>query len=128
MSLVSDWSVFYVYNCRHTNPPKNKYTVIFTVPDGFLGFLINSEINPFIRNKSYLMACIADIKRSTNGFLHHDSYVDCRQMFVFDDGELIHHVGQVCQATKTNIIKAVIACPVLELKYKNMILKRYGNH
>lgn len=125
MSLA-DWSVYYIYNCRHTDPPKNKFAVIFLFPNNYLGFLINSEIHPFIQRRNYLLPCIAKIKQATNPFLTHDSFTDCREMLGFNSGELVDHRGGVCDTTKQNIIKAVMACPVLELKYKNPLLERYG--
>jgi len=122
----SDWSVYLIYNCRHTKPPKNKYSVIFNFPVGFYGFLINSEIHPFIQKRNHLLPCIADIFCKTNNFLQHDSFIDCREMFDFDAGEIKLYKGEVCEQTKQNIIKAVTACPALELKYKNHLLGKYG--
>lgn len=124
---VSDWSVYYIYNSVHTNPPKNKYAVIFDMIDGYYGFFINSEIHPFILKRSHLLPCIAGISKSSNNWLDYDSYIDCSKMFDFNFGELVTKMGEVSSDTKTNIINAIIACPTLELKYKNHLLQYYGS-
>lgn len=124
---VSDWSVYYIYDCEHTMPPKNKYVVIFGMFDGYYGFFINSEIHPFILKRSHLLPCIADILESSNNWLDHDSYINCGEMFNFGSGELVTKRGVVSSDAKTNIINAVIACPTLELKYKNHLLQNYGS-
>lgn len=122
----SDWSVYYIYNCRDTTPPKNKFSVIFNFNDGLFDFLINSEISSFVKNRKYLLPCISDIQAASNDFLEYDSFIDCREIFDFSIDELVHHKGEVSDETQQNIIKAVTACPVLELKFKNPLLSRYG--
>jgi len=120
--MISKWEVFYVPSCRHTKPtPKPKFVVIVYVNLSPHGFLINSIINNFILNRSYLLPCEAQILASQHSFLNYDSYVDCREIFMFDESELIDTRGILSSDAKEAVINAVNACPVLENIHKTRI-------
>jgi hypothetical protein len=94
--MASRWEVFYVKSCRHAKPnPKDKFVLIaYTTPFPH-GFFINSKINSYIANRYYLLPCEAIILSDQHSFLVHDSYVDCREIFPFGNGELTDSRGLV---------------------------------
>jgi hypothetical protein len=46
--MPEPWDVFYVRDCRHTTPRKNKFVVIAHLETAPHAFFINSRINPFL--------------------------------------------------------------------------------
>ncbi len=122
--MASQWEVFFLPNCRHAKPaPKPKLVIIVYVTPTPHGFLINSGINRFIRNRPYLLPCEAAIQaKQHSSFLPHDSYIDCREAFPFDVAELTQSRGKVSTDTQTAILEAVRRCPVLERIHKKRIL------
>ena len=74
-----------------------------------MGFLINSEIHPYILKRPLLLACQVEIKASDYSFLDHDSYIACNELFFFKNTELIDKRCSVNIATKANIQKVVAA-------------------
>ncbi len=116
--------VFYIQNCRHAKPhPKNKYVVVVCITSHCLGFFINSRVNPFIRNHPHLSSCEVLIETKHHSFLHHDSYIDCREAFIFAEYELGDRQGTVSEAAKKAVYNAVSSCSVLPRRLKKMILE-----
>lgn len=66
--------------------------------------------------------CVANIASASNDFLHHDSFIDCSKLIRLEAHHLYDHKGSVCEETRSNIIKAVTACPVLSLSEKEVVL------
>lgn len=120
------WHVFLARECRHTNPPKSKYVIVVHVDDDYAwGFLINSNIAPFIQHRPELLTCEADIlMKGHSGWLRYDSFVDCRLIFPFEDIELEPDYGRITTEAKKSILDAIQRCEVLEEKYKQAILGR----
>lgn len=74
---VNCWDVFYLF-CKHTKPhPKNKFVVIVCFENIPMGFLINSQVNEFVKNRPSLLRCEVKILQQDHAFLSYDSYVDC---------------------------------------------------
>ncbi len=122
--MVSKWDVFFLPNCRHAKPvPKPKLVVIAYIIPSPYGFLINSTINRFIRQRPYLLPCEAEIQATQHtSFLPHDSYIDCREAFPFDLAELTQSRGKLSTDAQKAVLKAVRHCPVLERIHKQRIL------
>jgi len=122
--MIAQWEIFYVQSCRHTKPnPKDKLVLVAYIDPSPYGFLINSKINNYIQNRDYLLCCEAEIIAIEHDFLDYNSYVDCREAFPFNAGELISSRGFLSAAGQAEVIKAVGLCPVLERIHKNRILK-----
>ncbi len=118
------WEIFYVQFCRHTKPNlKDKFVLIAYIDPSPYGFLINSKVNRYIKNRPYLLCCEAKIIAVEHEFLNYNSYVDCTAAFPFKDGELVSSRGFLSGAGQAHVIKAVELCPVLERIHKNRILK-----
>lgn len=122
--MPSLWQFYFVRNCRHTKPkPKSKHVVI-VCRDGedYYGFLVNSEIRPFIINRPELFYCQVLIKQSDYPtILEHDSYVDCTKAYPFSATSLAQP-GFLKTATKDKIKKVVRDTTVLEEIYRRLIL------
>ena len=103
------WRIYHVPNCSHTRPkPKPKYVVIVCRGVMPMGFLINSEINVWIRINSDLMACQAPIIAVEHpGCLHYDGFVDCLDLYPFEDFELTDVRDEVSSNAKKAILAAV---------------------
>ena len=88
------WCIYFVKNCRHARPsPKSKLVAVVCRDSKAMGFLINSTIHPFIQKRSELLACQADIEAASHACLDYDSYVDCIDLYEFEDAELTHSRG-----------------------------------
>lgn len=122
--MPAKWEIFYVQSCRHTKPdPKDKFVLIAYINPSFYGFLINSKVNKYLKNRPYLLCCEAEIIASEHNFLDYNSYVDCTAGFTFNASELISSRGFLSDAGQAEVIQAVGLCPVLESIHKNRILK-----
>ena len=121
--MASKWEIFYIQSCRYAKPnPKDKFVLIAYIDPFSHGFFINSSINNYIVKRPYLLSCEAKILSSQHHFLNHDSYVDCREIFRFDDSELTNTRGVLSADGQAEVINAVASCPVLEQIHKNRIL------
>ena len=117
-----NWRVYRVENCPGVTPPKAKFLVVFEFEIDVRGFLINSNLHAIL-TQAHMQPCVARINHSTNQFLEYDSFIDCSKLVRLGVQHLYDHKGSVCEQTKKNIIKAVTACPVLNLSEKKVILK-----
>ena len=118
--MIAPWHIYHVKNCRHTTPPKNKYVVIVCLNPNPYGFLINSEIAPFIQKRPNLLSCQVSITAERYGFLDHNSYVNCGQLFSFKSSEL-HGVQDVQNNTRRAIERVVANSKLIEPIYKRLI-------
>ena len=106
--MPDTWCIYHVKHCSHTRPaPKNKFVVIVCRDLKCMGFLINSEIHPFILKKPELLKSQVKIRASNYNFLDHDSYIDCVELYEFDDAELLDWRAPVNIVTKAEIKKVV---------------------
>ncbi|MDP8161956.1 hypothetical protein QJU89_03780 [Pasteurella skyensis] len=65
--------------CEFTRPPKYKFLMIACI-DPLLAFVINSDINDFIKNRPELLQDQVDIPASDHHFLVLDSVMNCVQV------------------------------------------------
>jgi len=117
------WYIYHVEKCSHAKPkPKDKFTAIVCKDLNCMGFLINTEIRPFIRNKPDLLKCQVKIKATHYRCLNHDSYIDCLDLYPFCDSELINERDPINIVTKAEIKKAVSYAKTIEGRFKKVIL------
>jgi len=121
--MPDSWCIYYVKDCVHVIPrPKDKYVAIVCVNPCCVGFLINTEIHPFILNKPELSQCHVKISAVNYKFLDHDSYVDCNEPYEFRKRELKEYIKPISAETKSEIIKAVRDSIRIAPRYQKMIL------
>jgi hypothetical protein len=115
------WHIYHVKNCRHTTPPKDKLVVIACVSVKCMGFFINTDISNFVKNRPHLSECQVVIKASDHKCLKYDSYVDCANIYAFEDAELSDIRDSVNNQAKTKIKAAVALSKTIEGCYKKII-------
>ena len=87
-----------------------------------MGFLINSGIHKYIQNRPGLLASQAVIEESNHKCLSHDSYVDCIDLYEFEDTELVDDYGPISEQAMIRIKEAVDNSKTIEVRYKKLIL------
>ncbi len=115
------WHIYHVVNCRHSTPVKDKLVVIACFSVKYMGFLINSDINTFVKKRPQLLICEVAVKASDYQCLAHDSYVHCVDIYPFDDNELLNIRDPISDRTKLEIRRAVAASMTIERCYKKII-------
>jgi hypothetical protein len=115
------WHFFHVKNCPQTKPPKDKFVLIVCRDSGCRGFFVNSNINQFIQKRPSLLACQVVLKASDYGFLPRDSYLDCGQLFPFDDILLVDGRGSATTQTISEIKQVVANAKTIEKRHKQLI-------
>lgn len=121
--MPDSWCIYHVPNCIHAKPePKNKYVAIVCTNPCLLGFLINTEIHPFILGSTELLQCQVKILVSHYKFLRHTSYIDCKDPYQFKDADLTDYIEPLNIITKAEILRAVRDSRVIEMRYQKMIL------
>ena len=117
------WRIYHVENCSHTRPaPKDKFVAIVCRDLKLMGFLINSNVNRYIQKHPDLLACQAIIEASNHSCLGHDSYVDCVDLYSFEDAELADGRDPISKQARAKIEKAVANSKTIETRYKKLIL------
>jgi hypothetical protein len=86
------------------------------------GFFINTGIRKFVQNQPELLVCQVSIKATDYKCLDHNSYVDCTELYLFEDTELLDARGPVNQQTKTEIKKAVAVSKTIIIRHQKLIL------
>lgn len=120
---IERWQAYFLHLCNHTKPhPKPKYIVIVCTKPKILGFLINSRINQYVKDRPHLLPCEVSIDSKRHTFLRYDSYVDCRDVFEFTESELVNKVGEISTEVKDKILDAVRVCPVIKRRDRKAIL------
>ncbi len=89
-----------------------------------MGFLVNSNIHRYIQKRPDLLACQAIIEESNHKCLSHDSYVDCIDLYEFEDTKLVEDSGSISQRARTRIKKAVSNSKTIAERHKKLILGR----
>jgi hypothetical protein len=116
------WRIYRVKNCRHTHPPKDKFTIIVCKDDEYLGFLVNSTIAAFIEKNPHLLECQVRLSKLDYGFLFYDSFLDCIRPLPFDEDELVIGLEMINPETKAEIKKVVAKSDTIEKRYIDKIL------
>lgn len=116
------WNTFHVPNCQHCHPHKNKFVVISCSDGTCLGFLINTKIANFVLKRPELLKSQVPIKSSDYWYLTHDSYLDCSQLYPFDNDDLNDGRGKLLKSMITSIKSVVSTSTTLEPHYIKLIL------
>jgi hypothetical protein len=122
---VSRWEVYYLWLEAMRPEAKYKFVVIAHVEDGWvLGLVVNSRVNAFYADKPILAPCHAPIDQASHGFLDHDSFVDCTEVFVVPSAHLSADAkrGELSEALQAAVLRAVADCPKLKIKHRKLIL------
>jgi len=114
------WHIYYIQNNRFA--PHGKFVVIACLSVKPMGFLINSQIHPFIQNRPHLLVCEVAIKAADYRCLTHDSYVHCVDIYPFEDNELSQIRDPINDKTKMAIKMAASISENIERCYKKIIL------
>ena len=114
---------------------KEKFLVLVADDEPeYLTFVVNSEINPFIANKPYLMQCQVAIDAAGHDFFDHDSYVACHEILPMKREEVIKSLmadpsaikGEVSPDVRSQIVAAVKFAKTIEKDKKNHIIAALG--
>lgn len=116
------WRIYRIKNCRYTHPRKKKFIVIVCEDEKYMGFLVNSTISQFVCNRPYLLECQVPLSKSDYGFLFHDSYLDCSQIYAFEDDELVIGLELINDKTRSEIKAVVSKAKTIEKRYQSLIL------
>jgi hypothetical protein len=116
------WNAFHIHSCQHTIPHKSKFIVISCYDGGCLGFLINTKISNFIKNRPPLYHSQVLLKARDYSFLTHDSFLDCSRLYPFDIDELFDGRGRLLESTIKIIKKTVSDSTTLEPRYIDIIV------
>lgn len=95
--------------------------VIVCVDTKPLGFLINSEIREWLKKDPDRLAAQANVLASEHSALNYDSFVDCWEIYEFEEAELTQARDPVSRTAKLSIKAAVAKSKTVEQKYKTMI-------
>lgn len=117
------WWIYHLRCCSYTRPePKPKLVVIVCRDDYARGFLINSEIDVWIRISEWKLASQVPILAVDHSrCLDYNSYVDCLDLYRFEEHELTEKRQPVSMAVKQAIMTAVKVSRTIERKYKRLI-------
>ena len=118
--MLDIWHIYHVKNCRHTSSPKNKYVAIVCSNPNPYGFLINSEISPFIQKRPKLLTSQVPVTAKRYGFLGHDSHINCGQLFSFKRSDL-SSVQDIQSNTRKEIKRVVCASKLIEPVFQKLI-------
>jgi len=115
------WTFFFIRNAQYTIPPKDKYVLVVCQDTECHAFFVNSKISRFIQNRPNMLACQVLLKASEYDFLQHDSYLNCSQLYAFDEMCFTYGRGTVLVHTKKEIKNAVAIATTIDQKYQEMI-------
>lgn len=87
-----------------------------------MGFLINSKVNPYVQKQPHLLAAQASIDVANHTCLNNNSYVDCNDLYPFEDFELQNDCGAISSDCKTKIQEAVSKSKTISRHYKDLIV------
>ena len=111
------WDVYHLVS-KHTNPPKPKFVVLMYIDPMPMAFFINSAMNNFVLNRPRLHVCHVPILQADHGFLAHDSFIDCQDVYPYPFSELTNWRGSIHPTARAAVLQAVILCPVLPRQHK----------
>jgi len=118
--MVALWHIYHVNECRYRDPPKGKFVAIVCANPNPYGFLINTGISNYVKNRPQFLAGQVSIKAIRYSFLRHNSYVDCSRILSFRKGEL-HKIQSIQNNTRTAIKKIVSNSRLIAPVYEKLI-------
>ena len=110
---------------------KPKFLVLVATDDPeFLTFIVNSEINPFIKKRPYLLQCQVTIDADAHAFLKTDSHVACHAVWPVKKEEVVQALladmsglkGDVSAGVRSRIIEAVKVAKTIDRDKKSRII------
>lgn len=116
---------------KFTTITKPKFLVLVATDDPeYLTFIVNSEINPFIQNRSSLLQCQVSIDAAGHNFLDHDSHVACHETLPIRREDVIKALvsdpssikGTISPDVRAQIIAAVKFAKTLDNDKKKRII------
>ena len=117
------WRIYHVKNCRRAKPiPKDKLVVVVYRALNPWGFFVNTGIRRFVQNQPELLICQVSIQATNYKCLDHNSYIDCSELYPFEDAELLDGRDTINKQTKTEIKKAVAASKTIVVRHQKLIL------
>lgn len=114
---------------------KPKFLVLVAADDpDFLSFIINSEINPFIEKRLHLLQCQVMLDVNSHGFLQHDSYAACHEVWPIRKEEVIQALladmsgfkGEISKEVRNFIMAAVASAKTIDRDKKSRIASELG--
>lgn len=103
--------------CDFTTPQKEKFLALVCINPEPRFFIINSEINTFVRKRPYLEKCQVRIDAKSHPFLAHDSFIDCTEVHPIAIAEIHRQIGADFNRIKTVLSPAVIANVIAAVKF-----------
>lgn len=91
MAEIYPGHVLYL-QCPFVNKPvgqQGKYLLVISIDPFLLHFIINSEINQFVRRNPELLASQIKLTSKEHPFLRHDSYIDCQEVIDYFEADLM---------------------------------------
>jgi len=110
---------------------KPKFLVLVSTDDPeFLTFIVNSEINPFIKKRPHLLQCQVVIEAASHSFLRTDSHVACHEVWPIKKEEVVHALladmsglkGDISAGVRARIIEAVKVARTIDRDKKSRII------
>jgi len=124
-AAVDLWWIYYVRKVPYTVPlPKNKYVVIVCCDDYPRGFLVNTSVHAWIQIDGQKMAAQVPIPAANHPCLDHDSYVDCCDLYRFEEFQLQDKRSAVSEPVKGAILAAVGGSKTIIRRYRELITGR----
>lgn len=116
--------------CDFTTPPKDKFLVLAAVEPELLLFVVNSQVNEFIRRRDHLMQCQVEIGHEEHQFLNRHSFIDCtmahdialRDIYEQLEADINRLKGEITQSVREQIVAAVKFAKTLSAKQRTGIL------
>jgi len=129
---LAAWDIFWVQNCRHSTPPKDKFVLIISTAPRILGFFLNSNPPKNLDPNSKDANCYAGIsERDTEPrFLPpRNGLVGCDQLFEFEHSELPPSArrGVLAPGARRRVRNAAQKCPRLKRPHKIKVNQAFSS-
>ncbi|MGV8935302.1 MAG: hypothetical protein ACOH1I_11790 [Gallionellaceae bacterium] len=114
---------------------KEKFLVLVADDEAeYFTFIVNSDINPFVANRSHLMQCQVKIDAANHNFLDHDSHIACHEVMQMRREEIIKNLidnpagikGNISIDVRSQIVAAVKFAKTIENDKKTRIIAAMG--
>lgn len=119
-------------HCDFTDPPKAKLLLVLCTEPEVLVYVVNSEVNRFIKNRDELMKCQVTLRKANYDFLAHDSVINCSEVKTDSNignlmGKMIEDVsttyrGRILEDSIAEVIAATKFSPGISQARKDIIL------
>ena len=128
---LAAWDIFWVQNCRHSTPPKDKFVLIVSTTPRILGFFINSNPPRNLDPDSKAANCYAGISETDTEprFFSHSGVVGCDQLFEYERGELPASArrGVLAPSARQRVRDSAQKCPRLKRPHKIKVNEAFSS-